>query len=160
MWTAVFRNEDWLESCSAKDANIVLIGVDLDILSALTMNNAQPRLVLTAFDHRGELQYENELLHLSLRGGTPGSKEYQLEQLTLAVSRLDVPEVVGQDFGYLFSSRKQEIQKKYCYWRDTGKNIRTLCSQNIRGIDGPITQIQNLRPIIPSESACHTNPAR
>ena len=92
-------------------------------MSGLTINKAQRRLVLAAFDRRGELQYENNLLHLSLRGSTPGSKEHQLERLTLAVSRLDVPEILGQ------------------------KKIRTLCSQDIRGIDGPITQIQNLRPI-------------
>lgn len=147
VWTAVFRNEDWLESCSTKDVNIVLIGTDLDIISGLTINKAQPRLVLAAFDRRGELQYENDLLHLSLRGVTPGLKEHQLERLTLAVSRLDVPEVLGQDFYYLFSSREQEIQTKYCYWKDPEKKTRTLCSQNIRGINGPITQIQNLRPI-------------
>jgi hypothetical protein len=147
VWTAVFRTEDWLESCSAKDVNIVLIGADLDILSGLTMNKAQPRLVLAAFDRRSELQYENDLLHLSLRGGTPGLKEHQLEQLTLAVSRLDVPEVLGRDFCYLFF-KQQGIQTKYCYWRDPEKKIRTLCSQDIRGVDGQITQIQNLRPIL------------
>ena len=96
--------------CSAKDVNIVLMGADLDIMSGLTINKAQPRLVLTAFDRHGDLQYENDSLHLSLRGGTPGSKEHQIERLTLAVSRLDVPEVLGQDFCYIFSSREQEIQ--------------------------------------------------
>ncbi|KAF2626147.1 hypothetical protein BU25DRAFT_472378 [Macroventuria anomochaeta] len=88
VWTAVFRNEDWLESCSAKDVNIVLIGADLDILSGLTVNKAQPCLVLAAFDRCGELQYKNDLLHLSLRGGTSGLKEHQLEQLTLAIQNL------------------------------------------------------------------------
>ena len=94
-------------------------------MSGLTINKAQPRL----------------------RGGIPGSKEHQLERLTLAVSRLDVPEVLGQDLCYLFSGSEQEIKTKYCYWRDPEKKIRTLCSQDIRGIDGPITHIQTLRPI-------------
>ena len=40
------------------------------------MNNGQPRLVYATFDCRGEFQYENNSLHLSLRGDTPGSKEH------------------------------------------------------------------------------------
>jgi hypothetical protein len=111
----VFKTEDWLESHSAKDVNIVLIGADFDILSGITINKVRPRLLLAAFDHRGELQYKDDLLYPSLRGGSPGLEEHQLEQLTLPVSRLDVPEVLGQEFCYLFSSREQEIQTKYCY---------------------------------------------
>ena len=67
-WNAIFRNEDWLESDSAKDTNIVLIGADLDIRSGITMNGARPHLILAAFDHRGELQYEDDLLRSSLQG--------------------------------------------------------------------------------------------
>ena len=122
----MFTNEDWSERCSAKDVNIVLVGADLDILSGLTINKAQPRLVLATFDCRSELQYEDDLLRLSLRGRTPGPKEHQLERLTLAVSRLDVPQILGQDFCYLFSSREQEIQTKYCYWRFGEKDSNFL----------------------------------
>ncbi|KAF1924625.1 uncharacterized protein M421DRAFT_402062 [Didymella exigua CBS 183.55] len=147
VWTAVFKNERWLESHCAQDAKMVLIGTDLDILSGPTTDKAQPRLVLATFDGCGELQYKDDLLSASLRGGIPSSEGYQLEQLTLAVSRLDVPEVLGQDFCYLFSSREEDIQTRYCYWKDPEKRIRTLCSQDIRGIDGPITQLQNLRPV-------------
>ncbi|KAF1357326.1 hypothetical protein EJ07DRAFT_157641 [Lizonia empirigonia] len=146
VWTAVFKNEGWLESYCGKDVNIVLIGADLDLLSGITTDKAQPRLVLAAFDRCGELQYEENLLHSSLRGGSLGLKDHQFKHLSLAVSRLDVPEVLGQDFSYLFSTR-QELQTKYCYWRDPERRVRTLHPQDIRGIDGPITQIQNLRPI-------------
>jgi hypothetical protein len=73
VWTAVFKTEDWLESHSAKDVNIVLIGADLDILSGITMNKVRPRLLLAAFDRRGELQYKDDLLRPSLRGGSLGS---------------------------------------------------------------------------------------
>ncbi|KAF2632993.1 hypothetical protein BU25DRAFT_406266 [Macroventuria anomochaeta] len=151
VWNAIFKDEDWLKSDSAKDTDIVLIGADLDILSGSTTNGARPHLMLAAFDRHGDLQYEDDLLRSSLRGSSLGLEEhqleYQLEQLTLAVSRLDVPEVLGQDFCYLFSRREQGIQTKYCYWRDPEKKIRNLCPQDIRGIDGPITQIQNLWPI-------------
>lgn len=58
-----------------------------------------------------------------------------------------MPEVLGQDFCYLFSGRENDIQTKYCYWKDPEKKIRTLCLPDIRGIDGPITQLQDLRPI-------------
>lgn len=147
VWTAVFKNEAWLTSHSAKDVNIVLIGTSLDILGGITISKAQPHLVLAAFDRRGELQYENDLLRLSLRGDTSGLREHQLEQLILTITRLDVPEVLGQDFHYLFSSRDQDIETKYCFWSDPEKRIRTLCSQDIRGIGGPITHFPNLRPI-------------
>ena len=74
-------------------------------------------------------------------------EEHQLEQLTLAVGRLDVPEVLGNDFRYLFSYVEQKMQTKYCYWKDPEKKIRYLRSQDIRGIDGPVMQTQDLRPI-------------
>lgn len=53
------------------------------------------RLVLAAFDRRGDLQCLDDLLHSSLQGGSISLEEHQLEQLTLAVSRLDVPEMVS-----------------------------------------------------------------
>lgn len=146
VWTTVFRSEDWLESDSATDANIVLIGADLDILSGITIDRARPRLVLAAYDRRGDLQYEDDILRSSLRGSSLGLEEHQFE-LTLAMSRLDVPEVFGKDFRYLFSYGEQGIQTKYCYWKDPKKKIRTLHSQDIQGIDGSITQTKSLAPI-------------
>ncbi|KAF1347259.1 hypothetical protein EJ07DRAFT_160398 [Lizonia empirigonia] len=84
VWTAVFKNEGWLESYCGKDVNIVLIGADLDLLSGITTDKAQPRLVLAAFDRCGELQYEENLLHSSLRGGSLGLKDHQFKHLSLA----------------------------------------------------------------------------
>lgn len=115
MWTAFSKNEAWLTSYSARDVNIVLIGKSLEILGGITMSKAQPHLVLAAFDRWGELQYENDLLLLSLREDTSDLREHQLEQLMLTVSNLDVPEVLGQDFHYLFSSRDQDIETRYCF---------------------------------------------
>ena len=50
VWTAVFAREDWLTSDSAEGANIVLIGVNLDMLSNNEETTVPPRLVMAVFD--------------------------------------------------------------------------------------------------------------
>jgi hypothetical protein len=147
VWNAVFKTERWLHSAGAQHANIVLIGVDLDILSNLKKTSARAHLMLTAFDRDGDLQYEDDHLHSSFRGVYNGLGEAQLEQLALTIGRFDVPEVLGKDFRYLFSGNGQQLQTKYCYWKDPRKRITTIKTQDIRGIGGPITKFKDLDPI-------------
>ncbi|KAF2632446.1 hypothetical protein BU25DRAFT_418126 [Macroventuria anomochaeta] len=143
---AIFKSKDWLTSDSAKDTDIVLIGVDLDILSGITTNGARPHLMLAAFDRRSDLQYEDDFLCSSLHGSSLGLEEhqleYQLEHLTLVVSRLDVPEVLGQDFCYLFSSREQGYKQSVAVGEIQRKRFELYARRT--SVDGPITQIQNI----------------
>ena len=147
VWSAIFKSDQWHESCGAEYANIVLVGTDLDILSGTRTNSARPSLVLTAFDRAGDLQYEDDLLRSSFRGTYTGPGEYHLEQTVLTIGSFDVPEVFGKDFRYLFSRDGQQLQTKYCYWKDPSKKIRTLKGQDIRGIGGQITEVNDLDPI-------------
>jgi hypothetical protein len=144
VWNDVFKNKDWLESNRATDTNVVLIGANLDILSGITTTHTRPHLMLAAFKSRGGLQYKDDFLRSSLQESFLGLEEhqlqYQLKQLTLAVSRLDVPKVLGQDFCYLFSRRELGIQTRYYYYGDPERRIRTLCSQDVQGINSPITR--------------------
>ncbi|KAL1598067.1 hypothetical protein SLS59_007077 [Nothophoma quercina] len=102
---------------------------------------------MAVFDRQGDVQYERDLLSSCLRGDLLDSDEHQSDRLILVKSRLDVPELMGNDFSYLFSDGDQGIQTKYCYWGDPEKKIRNLHAQNIRGIGGAITRMENLKPI-------------
>jgi hypothetical protein len=146
-WNAIFKSEQWAESAGAEHANIVLIGADLDLFSDSETPSARPHLLLTASDDIGDLQYEENLLSLNLRGAYKGEGENQLERLTLTVGNFDVPEIIGKDFRYLFSENGSRIETKYCYLDDPKKKIRTVEPHDIRGIDGPITKTTNLAPI-------------
>jgi hypothetical protein len=148
VWSMVFKTEAWHESTAGQDSNIVLIGTDLDILSSTQGTSVRPRLVLAVSDHAGDLQYNDDLLCSSLCATYQGPGEYELEQLAITVGRFDVPEILGKDFGYLFAkNEKNNLETKYCYWRDPKKKFRTTQRQDIRGIGGTITEAEDLEPI-------------
>jgi hypothetical protein len=147
VWTTIFKSDRWHESPSAENAQIILIGADLDILGDKNINSARPSVVLTAFDCAGDLQYENDLLRSSFRGAYNGPGEYQLEHASILISSFDSSEVFGRNFHYLFSKNNHRLQTKYCYWKDPKKKIRTASGQDIRGIGGAITTVEDLDPI-------------
>jgi hypothetical protein len=147
VWGAIFLSDQWHKSFGAQHANIILFGADLDVLGGVKTDSARPSVVLTAYDCAGDLQYEDDLLYSSFRGTYTGPGEYRIEQTDLLISDFGVPEVIGNNFSYLFSVNKQQLQTKYCYWKDPKKKIRTLGEQDIRGVGGPVTTVKDLDPI-------------
>jgi hypothetical protein len=150
VWSSIFKTEEWLQSNGAESSNIVLFGADLDLLGTHGKKKSprQLHIVLTAFDPAGDLRYEHESFRKSFRvqyGGT--EKDYKLDCLNLTVGSFDASEILGTDFRYLFSSQGQKLQTKYCFWNDPEKKIRTLKTEQILGIDGPITKPDKLAPI-------------
>lgn len=150
IWHTAFRSERWLASAGAEYANIVLVGVDLDALAYNRETPASTHLALVVSDPLGDCQYESDLFQFSVRGmrGTyKGPGQYQLQHLTLTVGSFEVPEILGRDFRSLFAQDGNQIRTKYCYWKDPERKIRALTSEDIRGIGGPVAEIERLGPI-------------
>jgi hypothetical protein len=139
VWDRIFEKEEWANKAyDEHEANIVMFGTDLDKLKD---SSAQLHIVLAINDRSGDVQYEKQLLESSLKCPS------KLEKLDLTMSSFQVPEIDGDDFSYLFSTHENGLQTKYCYWGDPEKKIRTLNSENILGIDGPLRNVRELKPI-------------
>jgi hypothetical protein len=130
VWNAIFKNNEWHECEEAKHANIVLIRADLDILSNAKKSSARAHIMLTIYNRRGDLGDKHKLLDSSLRAIKSGPEEYKGERHTLTLGDFSVPKLQGKDFRYFLE-----------------KKIRTLKSQDIRGINRLITNTKDLNPI-------------
>jgi hypothetical protein len=146
VWSSIFMLEDWHECPAGQGADIVLIGADLDILGSVYSPN-RPHVVLAVFDRGGDLQWEEERFRLSFGKNYNGPGVYELEHLTLTIGNFDVPEIYGQDFRFLFSQSTNHLHTKYCYWGDPRKTISTVARQDIRGVGGVITTLEDLDSI-------------
>lgn len=147
VWSAVFQTKLWADSAAAASASIVLIGADIDLFEGVGPMQTQACLLLTAFDRTGDLQYEEDLLSSSLRGPYNSFREAVSNDVRLTVGRFDIPEILGGDFSYLFSPEHPRLQTKYCYYNDPQKKIRTVGAEDIRGIGGVISRMEDLQPI-------------
>jgi hypothetical protein len=149
-WNAVFKRLNWLQDAyDTHKGNIVLIGIDLDNIGGDKESEKRPHIALAVYDRGGDIQYTFKLFCKSLRGTFTEHRISHLERVDLTISRFDISETSDFEngFGYLFREGKDGLHTKYCFWKDPEKKIRTLDSNNIIGIDGPVSRLDSLRPI-------------
>ncbi|KAF2008349.1 hypothetical protein BU24DRAFT_415983 [Aaosphaeria arxii CBS 175.79] len=162
IWNRIFNdNGEWLDYAVANH----------NVQPVLLCGNFQkrsPYIILCLMDWTGDLQDEKEIFKKSLRTykkdkktgllkfkQTSKGKALKRKGLKLRVIGLQ-DEWGDEDFNMsdweahrLFShtTSGDKLSLKYCLWTDTDRRIRTVKKNDIRGINGTITEIKDLAPI-------------